>query len=69
MQTLPDNHWTEPGVPNGRARGRTEGDEGDYNPIGRAISTNWTTQSSHGLNHQPKRKHRGIHGSSYIGSR
>jgi hypothetical protein len=40
--------------PNGRARGRTEGAEGDCNPIGR-ISTNWTTQSSQWLNHQPKR--------------
>jgi hypothetical protein len=31
---------------------RTEGAEGDCNPMGRAtISTNWTTQSSQILNH------------------
>jgi hypothetical protein len=40
------NHWIEPGDPNGRARGRTEGDEGDCKSIGRTISTNWVTQSS-----------------------
>jgi hypothetical protein len=34
------NHWTEPGYLNGRARGRTEGTEGDCNPIGSTISTN-----------------------------
>jgi hypothetical protein len=30
-------------VPNGRARERTEGAEGDLNPKGRTISTSWTT--------------------------
>jgi hypothetical protein len=30
---------TEPRDPNGRARRRTEGTEGDCNPIGRTIST------------------------------
>jgi hypothetical protein len=32
MQTLTDNHKTEPGHLNGRARGTIEGDEGDCNP-------------------------------------
>jgi hypothetical protein len=35
------NHWTEYKDPNGGVRGRTEGDEGVCNPIGRtAVSTN-----------------------------
>jgi hypothetical protein len=50
------NYLTEPGNPN-KARARTEGAEGDCNPIERTISTNWIAQSSQGLNHQPKRIH------------
>jgi len=47
MQTLTTNHQTEVGDPSGRIRGRTEGAEGNYNPIGRTtISTNYTPQSS-----------------------
>jgi hypothetical protein len=49
------NHQTEPLDPNGRARGRTEGAEGDCSPTGRTISTNWTTQSSQNLNYQLKK--------------
>ena len=49
MQILTANHWTEPGDPNGRDRGRTEGVKWDCNPI-RTIETNWTTQSSQWLN-------------------
>ena len=45
-----------------------EGAEGDYNPIGRTISTNWTPWSSQSLNHQAKTTHGWIHGSSYISS-
>jgi hypothetical protein len=42
MQILTANHWTEPGDLNGRVRGRTEGAEGDGNPIGKTtVSTNW----------------------------
>jgi hypothetical protein len=37
MQILIVNHPTEPGDPNGRARRRTEGVEGDCNPIGRTV--------------------------------
>ena len=38
-----NNHWTEHWDSNGRVRGRTEGAEGDCNPIGRTtISTNQT---------------------------
>jgi hypothetical protein len=48
------NHQTEEGDSSGRARGRTEGVEGDCNSKRRTISTNRTTQSSQGLNHQPK---------------
>jgi hypothetical protein len=37
MQILIANHLTEPRDPNGRARGRTERDEWDCNPIGRTV--------------------------------
>jgi hypothetical protein len=48
-------------------RGRTERAEEDCNPIGRTtVTVNWTPQSSQGLNHQPKSKHGGTHGSSCI---
>jgi hypothetical protein len=41
MQRLTADQQTELGDPNGRARGRTEGVEGDWNPIGRTtILTN-----------------------------
>ena len=47
------NHWTEPGEPNGRVRGRAGGAEEDCNPIGRTtIPTKQTSQSSQGLNRQ-----------------
>jgi hypothetical protein len=55
---LSANHQTEHRDPDGRVRGKTEGAEGDCNPIGRTISTNWTTQNSQGVNHQPKSIHR-----------
>jgi hypothetical protein len=67
MQILTANHWTEPRNPNGRVTGRTEGAEGNCNSIGRTISTDWITQSSQGLNYQPKRTL--LHGSSYICSK
>jgi hypothetical protein len=70
-QMLIANHWTELGVPNGvlkgGVRGRTEGAEGICNSIGRTISTNQNSQSSQGLNHQPRSTH--VHGSSCICSR
>jgi hypothetical protein len=56
------NHSTEHRVPNGGVRQRTEGGEGVCNPIGRTISTNQTSQSSHGLNHQAKSTNGGTHG-------
>jgi hypothetical protein len=67
-QMLPANHWAKHGVPNGGVRERSEGAEGVCNPIGRtAISTNQTSQSSQGLNHQPKNNMEGgTHGSSCI---
>jgi len=34
------NHQTEPRDPSVRARERTEGTQGDYNPIRRAIAAN-----------------------------
>ena len=41
MQILMANHWTEVRDPYGGIRGRTEGGEGDDNPIGRpTMSTN-----------------------------
>jgi hypothetical protein len=69
MQMLATNHWTEHGDPNGGVRVRTEGMEGVCNPIGRTISTNQTSQSFQGLNHQPKNIHGGAHGFSFICSR
>ena len=54
---------SEHGDPNGRAQGRTEGDEGDCNPIGRTIST---IQPDHSEFPGTKPPTRGIHGSSYI---
>jgi hypothetical protein len=44
MNTFIDNHQTEPADLIGRVRERTEGAKGDYNIIGRIISTNWTTR-------------------------
>jgi hypothetical protein len=35
MQIFPANHWTEPVNPYKRVRGRSEGAEGDCNPMGR----------------------------------
>jgi hypothetical protein len=69
MQILRGNHHTEPGDSSGRARKRTERAEGDFNPIRRAILTNWTTQISQGLNHQPKSIHGRIQDSRDIYSR
>jgi hypothetical protein len=40
MQILTASQQTEPEDPNGRARERAEGAEGDCNPIGRTIPTN-----------------------------
>ena len=41
MQILTANHWTELRDPYGRVRERSEGNEGDGNPIGRpTVSTN-----------------------------
>jgi hypothetical protein len=37
MQILTSNHQTEPRDSNGRTSERTEGAEGDCNPIGRTI--------------------------------
>jgi hypothetical protein len=66
MEILTANHRAEPG----RVRGRTEEAKGDCNSIGRTkISTNWTPQSAHELNHQPKSIHEWVHGSHYICSR
>jgi hypothetical protein len=67
---LAANHWTEHVVSNGGVRERTELAEGVCTPIGRtAIPTNQATQSSQGLNHQPKSTYGGTHDSSHIYSR
>jgi hypothetical protein len=67
MQIVTANHLIEPGHLNRRARGRTEGAEGDYNPLGRTISTNQTTQNSLGLNHQRIYMEGSIAPSTYVG--
>jgi hypothetical protein len=54
----------------GRGSGwRTEGAEGDCNPIGRTMSAGQTIQCSQGLDYQPKSVQGGIHSSRYICSR
>jgi hypothetical protein len=64
------NHWTEHGDLNGGVRERTEGAEGVCSLTGgTTILTNQTTQSSQGLNHQPKSTHKGPHGSSCMCSK
>jgi hypothetical protein len=64
---LTANHWTEHRGPNGGVRERTEGTEGFCSLIGRkTISTNQTTQSSQGLNHQTRSTHRGTYSSNSI---
>jgi hypothetical protein len=69
MWMLVANHQTEHRDHNGGVRGRTEGAEGLWSPIGRTtISTNQIPQSSQEL-HQPKSTHGGIHGSSCLCSR
>jgi hypothetical protein len=70
MQILTNNHQTEPRNLNERLKGRTEGAAGDCNLIGRTtISTNQTTQSSQGLNHQLRSMHGRFNSSMYIYSR
>jgi hypothetical protein len=66
MQILTANHQTEPRALNGIARGRIEGAEGYCNPIGRIISTNWTTQSSQGLKDQTESIYGRSPGLTYI---
>jgi hypothetical protein len=62
---------TERRVPNERVKGRTEGAEGDCDPIGRTTLTNQTPppNSAKRLTHQTKNTHGGSHGSSCICSR
>jgi hypothetical protein len=55
--------WTNHGVPNGGAKESAKGAEGVYSSIG---GTNQYSQSSQGLNHQPKSTHGRTHGSSRI---
>jgi len=70
MWMLAVSYLIEQGDRDGGVRERSEEGEGVCNPIGRTtISTNQTTQSSQGQNHQPKSTHRGSHGSSCIYSR
>jgi hypothetical protein len=69
MQILTAKQWTEPEDAIGRARGRTKGTDGDYNLIARKVSTNWTTQITQELNHQPKSIHGRSQDSRYICSR
>jgi len=63
------NHQTELRDPGGGAGRRTEGAEGDSNPIGRITSAGQTTQCFQGLDHQPRSVQGGIHDSRFIGSR
>jgi hypothetical protein len=70
MRMLAANHQSEHGDPNGGVRGMTERAEGVCNPIGRTtVLTKGNTQSSQGLNHQPKSSLGGIHASSCLCSR
>ena len=64
---LTANHCTDHGVSNGGVRERTEVAEGVWSPIGRTTMSN--NQSFQVLNHQPRSRHGGIHGSYCIFSR
>jgi hypothetical protein len=67
---LTANHLVEHKDLKGVVTGRTEGDEGVCNLVGRTtIPTNSILQSSQKLNHQPKNTHGGIHDSSFVCSR
>jgi hypothetical protein len=67
MQIPTAHSWTEPRDPNRRRRvRRTEGVEGDCNPIGRTISTNQMPQGSQRLSYQPKSIQGPVCGSCYI---
>jgi hypothetical protein len=66
IQILIANHWTDSRYLNGRARGITEGTEGDCNPVRRTMSNNWMAQSSKGLIHQAKSIHGVSQDSRYI---
>jgi hypothetical protein len=63
------NYWTEYGLPNGRARERTEGAVGDCRTIRRTTISTILPLRSQGLNHQPTSTHGATHGSSCICSR
>ena len=63
------NHWTDPGDPNGRVRGKTEELKRRFPIGGTPVSTNWTPQSSQRLSHQPKSIHGSVGGTGYICSR
>jgi hypothetical protein len=45
MQMLTAKHWTKHRIPKERVRGRTEGAEGDFNSVGRTLSTNRTLRA------------------------
>ena len=62
-------HWLEHRVPNEGARESTQGVEGVCSPIGGQQYEYQYSQSSQGLNHQPKSTRGGTHGSSFICSR
>jgi hypothetical protein len=63
-------HWPKHRVPNEGARERTQGAEGVCSLLGgTTIWTSQYSQSSPGLNHQPKKTYGGSHGSSCICSR
>ena len=67
---LSTKHWTEHGVHSGGVRERTEGDEMVCSPVGgTTISTKQISQSSQGLNHQPKSTNGATYASSHIRSR
>jgi hypothetical protein len=64
---LAANNWTEQKISIGGVRERTEEGERVCSPIGRTtISTNQISQSSQGLNYQPKATHGRTYGSSCL---
>jgi hypothetical protein len=62
-------HQTKFGDLEGIAGGRTGGVEGDCHPIGRTMLAGQTTQSSQGLDHEPRSVQGEIHGFRYMCSR
>jgi hypothetical protein len=70
MQVLIANHWVKVRDQYGRVKGRTEGVEGDCNPIGRTTgSTNGDLSELSETKPKPRSIHGQVHGPRHMCSR